>query len=64
MDVELLTRQMKRLRQLLDELDGLDLTLSTFHQRQEVRDRLRRELDVTLATVMSFGPEGPGGAGL
>jgi hypothetical protein len=64
MDIELLTRQMKRLRQLLDELDGLDLTLSTFHQRQEVRDRLRRELDITLATVMSFGPEDPRGSGL
>jgi len=61
-DVELLTRHMKRLRQLLDELDGLDLTLSTFHQRQDVRDRLRREIDVTMAAVMSFGSLEPGGS--
>ena len=58
-DVELLIRHLKRLRQLLDELDGLDLAPSTFHQRQDVRDRLRRELDVTLAAVMSFGPSDP-----
>jgi hypothetical protein len=58
-DVELLTRHIKRLRQLLDELDGLDLTPSTFHQRQDVRDRLRREIDVTLAAVMSFSPDDP-----
>jgi hypothetical protein len=54
---------MKRLRQLLDELDGLDLTLSTFHQRQDVRDRLRREIDVTMGAVMSFGPLDPGRSG-
>jgi hypothetical protein len=58
-DVELLIRHLKRLRQLVDELDNLDLAPSTFHQRQDVRDRLRRELDVTLAAVMSFGPDDP-----
>jgi hypothetical protein len=58
-DVELLIRHLKRLRQLVDELDGLDLAPSTFHQRQDVRDRLRRELDVSLAAVMSFGPGDP-----
>jgi hypothetical protein len=58
-DVELLIRHLKRIRQLVDELDGLDLAPSTFHQRQDVRDRLRRELDVSLAAVMSFGPVDP-----
>jgi len=58
-DMELLIRHLKRLRQLVDELDGLDLAPSTFHHRQDVRDRLRRELDVSLAAVMSFGPSDP-----
>lgn len=58
-DVELLVRHLKRLRQLLDELDALDVAPSTFHQRQDVRDRLRREIDVTLAAVTSFGPADP-----
>jgi hypothetical protein len=57
--MELLIRHLKRLRQLVDELDGLDLAPSTFHHRQDVRDRLRRELDVSLAAVMSFGPSDP-----
>jgi len=59
-DVALLLRHLKRLRQLVDELDGLDLAPSNFQQRQGVRDRLRREIDVTQAAVMSFGPIEPG----
>ena len=58
-DVELLLRHLKRLRQLVDELDGLDVAPSTFQQRQGVRDRLRREIDVTQAAVTSFGPIDP-----
>lgn len=55
-DVALLARHLKRLRQLVDELDAFEQSINTFHERQSVRDRLRREIDVTEAAVMSFGP--------
>ena len=57
-DVAVLLCHLK-LRQLVDELDALDEPRRTFHERQEVRDRLRREIDVTQAAVMTFGPTEP-----
>ena len=59
LDVDLLLRHLKRLRQLVDELDALDEPRRSFHERQEVRDRLRREIDVTQAAVMAFGANQP-----
>jgi hypothetical protein len=32
---------------------------SAFHQRQEVRDRLRREIDVTQAAISAFASTDP-----
>ena len=58
-DVALLLRHLKRLRQLVEELDAFDQSPSSFHQRQDVRNRLRREIDVTQAAVMAYGPRGP-----
>jgi hypothetical protein len=58
-DVALLLRHLTRLRQLVDELDAFEQSISNFHQRQDVRDRLRREIDVTQAAVIAFGPSGP-----
>jgi hypothetical protein len=58
-DVALLLRHLKRLRQLVDELDAFEQSINSFHERQAVRDRLRREIDVTEAAVMGFGPRSP-----
>jgi hypothetical protein len=54
-DVELLLRQLDRLRRLVDELDAFDQSPTNFRQRQDVRDRLRREIDVAQAAVMTYG---------
>ena len=60
-DVALILNHLKRLRQLVVELDALDLSPSNFHERQNVRDRLRREIDVAQSAVMAFGPNRPFG---
>jgi hypothetical protein len=60
-DVALILNHLKRLRQLVVELDALDLSPSNFHERQNVRDRLRREIDVAQSAVMAFGPSRPFG---
>jgi hypothetical protein len=58
-DVALLLRHLKRLRQLVDELDAFEQSINSFHDRQAVRDRLRREIDVTQAAVTAFGSGSP-----
>jgi hypothetical protein len=58
-DIALLLRHLQLLRQLVTELDGLDAMPSAFHQRQEVRDRLRREIDVTQAAISAFASTDP-----
>jgi len=58
-DVALLLRHLQLLRQLVTELDNLDAMPSAFHQRQEVRDRLRREIDVTQAAINTFASHDP-----
>jgi hypothetical protein len=44
---------------LVDELDAFEQSINSFHERQADRDRLRREIDVTQAAVMAFGPGSP-----
>jgi hypothetical protein len=58
-DVAHLLRHLKRFRQFVDQLDAFEQSINSFHERQAVRDRLRREIDVTQAAVLALGPGSP-----